>query len=123
MNKAIISIGSNEDREENLSVCRTMLNEEFTGIFYSPASLSTPYGEHYRNDFLNQLACIYTNRNRDEIVPILKEIEYMMGRKAEDKMKGIVRIDIDLVIWNNETLRPNEMNRSYIKDLLVHVPE
>ncbi len=119
MNEVILSIGSNENKETNLSLCHTMLNNLFGGISYSSTSISKPYGIHYKNDFLNQLARFHTTLDKEQIVATLKDIEVKMGRKAKDKAMGIVKIDIDLIIWNEEILRPNEMDRCYIKDLLA----
>jgi len=118
MNKALLSIGTNEDREVNLTLCHQMLNDLFEEIHYSDTSITTPYGATYKNDFLNQLAIGYTSKDKEEVTPLLKSIEKQMGRKVSDKAKGIVKIDIDLVIWNEEVLKPTEINRDYIADLL-----
>ncbi|MBB4037858.1 2-amino-4-hydroxy-6-hydroxymethyldihydropteridine diphosphokinase [Dysgonomonas hofstadii] len=118
MNKALLSIGTNEDREANLALCHQMLNDLFEEINYSETSITSPYGITYKNDFLNQLAVIYTNKEKEKIALSLKEIEKKIGRKEEDKVKGIVKIDIDLVIWNDEVLKPGDISRSYITELL-----
>lgn len=119
MNKALLSIGTNEDRESNLSLCHQFLNNIFTDISYSDTSVTMPYGTTYKNDFLNQLAVIYTDRDKDEVIRLLKSIEKDMGRNEADKENGIVKIDIDLVIWNNNVLKPEDFTRSYIADLLA----
>ncbi len=118
MNKALISIGTNVNRETNLALCHELLNEAFPEINYSNTSITTPYGNTYKDDFLNQLAFIYTSEAKQEILKRLKSIEKKMGRNATDKVNGSVKIDIDLVIWNEEILKPDDMERSYIVDLL-----
>jgi 2-amino-4-hydroxy-6-hydroxymethyldihydropteridine diphosphokinase len=118
MNKVLLSIGSNEDREANIALCHKLLDESFEEIHYSGISITSPYGTHYKNDFLNQLAITYTHKEKEEISLLLKSIEKRMGRKKEDKKKGVVKIDIDLISWNEDILRPAEISRSYIADLL-----
>lgn len=118
MNKALISIGTNEDREDNLARCHQLLDRLFSNITYSATSLTTPYGNSYKNDFLNQLAFVYTEKDKSDIHQLLKSLEKEMGRSSNDKEKGIVKIDIDLVIWNDEVLKPADISRSYIADLL-----
>lgn len=118
MNKALISIGTNVNRETNLALCHELLNEAFSEITYSKTSITTPYGNTYKDDFLNQLAFIYTSGTKEEILKKLKSIEKKIGRNAIDKVSGSVKIDIDLVIWNEEILKPDDMERSYIIDLL-----
>lgn len=118
MNKALLSIGTNEDKELNLDLCHQLLDNSFEQISYSDTSITTPYGNSYKNDFLNQLAIIYTDQKREDVYKLLKSIEIQIGRNPSDKEKGIVKIDIDLVIWNDEILKPADISRSYITDLL-----
>lgn len=122
MNEALISIGSNKDRERNLCACRQMLDRTYKDIKYSLTSVTIPYGENYKNDFLNQLVIIYTDQTKEEINSTLKLFEKELGRQVTDKITGNVVIDIDLIIWNNEILRPEDMKRSYIQDLLSTFP-
>lgn len=123
MNKALLSIGTNEDRETNLSVCHQYLNQLFGDIVYSKTSMTVPYGNLYKNDFLNQLALIYTDKDKQDVTDLLKSVEKKMGRIGADKEKGIVKIDVDIVIWNNEVIKPADISRSYIADLLPTLRE
>jgi 2-amino-4-hydroxy-6-hydroxymethyldihydropteridine diphosphokinase len=118
MNKALISIGTNVNREATLALCHELLNGVFPEITYSNTSITTPYGNTYKDDFLNQLAFVYTSETKEEIQKQLKSIEKRIGRTATDKVNGKVKIDIDLLIWNEEILKPDDMERSYIADLL-----
>lgn len=118
MNKALISIGTNENREANLTLCHQLLKTVFEEIHYSDTSITEPYGAKYQNDFLNQLAVAYTQKGKEEIYIQLKTLEKEMGRNTSDKDAGIVIIDIDLVIWNEEILKPTDITRSYVADLL-----
>ncbi len=118
MNKALISIGTNEDREANLALCHHLLDNLFPEIHYSATSLTSPYGVIYKQNFLNQLAVLYTDKGRNETYNLLKSVEREMGRIPSDKANGIVKIDIDLLIWNEEVLKPEDISRNYIADLL-----
>lgn len=118
MNKGLISIGSNKNRDNNLANCQRILKTMFPDIVFSNISVTKPYGNNYRYNFINQLAFIHTHKTREEIISLLKSLEKDMGRTLSDKKKGIVIIDLDLVIWNNEILKPEDMERNYIKGLL-----
>lgn len=118
MNKALISIGSNEDRESNIALCRQMLNATFGDVNYSKTSVTPPYGNIYKNDFLNQLAVVTTDKEENEISYLLKQMEREMGRSRKDKITGKVVIDIDLVIWNDKVLKPEDLHRKYVAELL-----
>lgn len=123
MNKGLICIGTNENRETNLAYCKELLNIVFSDITYSDISVTAPYGAIYKNDFLNQLAVVYTDKVKKDVIDLLKSYEKKIGRTIEDKKNGIVKIDIDLVAWNDEILKPEDMKRSYVADLLPTIKE
>jgi 2-amino-4-hydroxy-6-hydroxymethyldihydropteridine diphosphokinase len=56
--------------------------------------------------------------NREELVLELKNIEKKMGRLPEHKPIGKIIIDIDLIKWDDEIVKPEDYKRSYIRDLL-----
>ncbi|NDV67653.1 hypothetical protein D0T66_01915 [Dysgonomonas sp. 25] len=122
MNVALISLGSNNNREHNIALCNRLLDDIYPDILYSATSVTKPYGERYQHDFLNQLAVIRTDRPYEEVIDTLKSLEKRIGRTPEDKLLGLVRIDIDLIVWNNKILKPEDMHRSYIHDLLPTLP-
>jgi len=122
MNEVLISIGSNDNKIENLAICHQLLDDNFAFISYSDTCITDPYGSNYKKKFINQLAIINTNINKASLTEILKSIEKKLGRKPEDKKLGLVKIDIDIVIWNNEIVKPEDITRSYIKDLLPTLP-
>lgn len=121
MNKALISIGSNVDADVNLSSCRDLLNQHYEDLVYTDTSVTAPYGKVYKNNFVNQLAVIYTEKDKVEVSGELKLFEKLLGRHVDDKTTGMVVIDIDLVVWNDEVLKPEDMKRSYVADLLHHL--
>lgn len=119
MNIALVSIGSNENREQNMLLSCRLLTELFPDIIFSDTCVTIPYGLNYKNDFLNRLAIINTEAEQLEVNETLKLLEKEIGRSSTDKQKGLVKIDLDLVKWNDEILKPKDMERSYIKDLLL----
>lgn len=121
MNTLLISMGSNENSEENMELCRNLLSEIFSTISYSDTSVTKPFGEHYQNDFLNQLALAQTLRNRESVENNLKSLERQIGRSTEDKAKGLIKIDIDLIMWNDEILKKEDWARNYVADLLPSI--
>lgn len=121
MNTLLISMGSNENSEENMELCRNLLSEIFSTISYSETSVTEPFGDHYQNDFLNQLALAQTLHNREAVENNLKSLERQIGRSAEDKAKGLIKIDIDLIMWNDEIIKKEDWTRSYVADLLPSI--
>ena len=117
MNKAWISIGSNEDSKTNMELSRSMLAERFRKILFTREMETAPYGKQYKGMFLNQFAVAFTEHR------IAKEIELSLGRLPEHKAQGIVKMDIDVFGWNGEIVRPHDYNRPYVQDLLPQLAE
>ena len=45
-------------------------------------------------------------------------MEENAGRTPESKAQGIVPLDIDVLKWNNDILKPADMERDYIREAL-----
>ena len=46
-----------------------------------------------------------------------------MGRLPTHKKEGKIIIDIDLLQWNGEILKPDDFKRDYMKQLLKEIKE
>lgn len=121
MHKILLSIGSNTDACSNMSKAKELLRSCFPTIKYTDAIETTPYGEKYTTPFLNSLAYLKTDLNSNEVVRQLKAIERKMGRRASHKSEGIVIIDIDLLQWDTEILKPDDFERDYMQQLIVEI--
>lgn len=118
MHTFLLSIGSNTYSEQNIARAKKALEQCFQGIVFTPTYWSEPYGEKYKHRFLNML----TKANSDNppllICQKLKDLEKQLGRKPQDKEKGRVVIDMDLIEYDGEILRPTDYERSYVQELL-----
>ena len=68
--------------------------------------------------YLNQLVYATTSLSVDELQSALKNIELCLGRTTEDRQKGIVRIDLDLLQYGDQRYHLRDWDRPYIKALL-----
>ena len=103
-----ISIGSNEQRRENMELARRRLTELFSGIRFSEEEETVPLFFHRPNLFSNQVACFASDN------PVEKAIEREAGRKPEEKEQEIVRLDIDLLSCDGTVYKPKDLKRDYI---------
>jgi len=51
----------------------------------------------------------------------LKYIERCIGRTAENSMKGIIAIDIDILKFNDTRLHTGDWQRDYIQKLIKNI--
>lgn len=121
MNTLLISMGSNDNSETNMELCRILLSKLFEPITYSETSITEPFGDHYQSRFLNQLALAQTHKNKEDVEKELKLLEIKLGRTVEDKSKGLIKIDVDLIKWNDTILKDEDWKRNYVADLLPSI--
>lgn len=118
MKTYLVSLGSNENRAENMMICRQLLGLYFQDINYSDMLETEPVGEGFRGVFYNQLAIVCSNCGLAEIKQTLKVIEKEQGRTSTDKSKGIVIIDLDVLAVNEKIVKSADFARPYISCLL-----
>ena len=101
INTCILCMGSNFERDIHLNAARKALKEQFSGISFGKEIETEAIGEIYLSPFSNQIAKFETTLTPDEIRSIFKDIEHQNGRLPEEKALGIVKLDIDLLTYNN----------------------
>lgn len=109
-----IELGTNEPTDNNLSLARYYLSSAFDDIQFSTIYDTQSVDFIISCTFYNQTARIVTDLPKEIILQKLKAIEKRLGRMPEDKKKGIVKIDIDLLTYDGEVLKVNDWKREYV---------
>ena len=114
MHSCLICIGSNYNRKENLLLARRRLTALFPSIRFTGEQETRPL--FFRNPalFSNQVARFYTDADAERVVKELKTIEKEAGREKEDKKREKACLDIDLLVFDNRVLKPEDLKRDYI---------
>ncbi len=112
----ILALGCNTNYDAGMDKAISHIKESFciqneTRRIISPSTNDTP------GSFCNSLILIQTTYSVDEITKRIKQIETMCGRTKEETAKGIIRMDIDLLSYDEIRLRPNDWERPYIQEL------
>lgn len=123
IHKVIIGLGSNSNAERNISLTRQILIDIFDNIYFAKPVTTKPINFPNPDLFLNQVGIFKTTLNVQEITSILKQIEQTIGRTPEDKLKHRVTIDADLIQWDDEILKPEDIKRTYIQDALQEIKD
>lgn len=117
----LLCMGSNTDRSTQLSDARKALTAAFPNICFGELMETEAVGSGFHSPFSNQLAKFKTTLTPDSIHCFFKELEQRSGRIPEDKTKGIVRLDIDLLMFDDKVLKPEDMQREYIRKGLTQL--
>src|SRR5690554_2563240 len=125
MSTILLSIGSNTFAKTNIDKAKRMLSYLYPDIVFSQPILSEPEDENFKYLFRNILACFNTNMSQGEVLDKLKQTERAVGRTPKDKYQGKVVIDIDMIKFGDEIIRPQELDKEYIQQLLANfeIPE
>lgn len=111
----LLCLGSNIDRRLRLEIARKALIHLFPDIRFSDEMETEAIGNGFLSPFSNQVALFQTSLSTEEIRSILKDLEQTNGRLPEDKTKGIVKLDIDLLKYDDLILKPKDMEKEYIQ--------
>lgn len=110
----LICLGSNKEYTQRLSNARKALCAHFPDIRFGKEMKTEAIGSHFLSPFGNQLGKFTTTLLPEEIRPLLKQIEKDNGRMADDKQKGIVKLDIDLLMYDDQILKADDMKRDFV---------
>lgn len=115
MNKAIVGIGSNVvDARVRVEQCCKLLTSMVEEAKFSFVYETEAVGTLPQPNYHNCVGVISTTRPFEEMKQALKDMEREAGRLPEHKAEGKVIIDIDIVVWNNEVIKPTDLTRTYM---------
>ncbi len=110
-----ISLGSNVSAAY-IRLARTYLEGLFPGILFGQEVYTLPVGLSNPAYFTNQTACFTTVLAPEEIRPVLKHLERRSGRSAAEVSREIIRLDVDLVKYDDRVLKAEEWRRLFLSE-------
>lgn len=113
----IISLGSNTDAKSHIPRALEALRQALVLDYESAQTLTKPVDFPYPSGyFTNVLLRGSTELEREAVYTLLHQLEQTAGRTRETP--ALVPLDADLIIWDDEVLKPKDIERPYFKDLL-----
>lgn len=104
-----------------MEAARIALALHFPDIRFSTEMETEAIGSGFLSPFSNQVAQLTTPLSAEEVRTILKSIEKENGRLPEDKAQGIVKLDIDLLKFDDAILKPQDLEKSYVLEGLAEL--
>ncbi|MBQ8442154.1 MAG: 2-amino-4-hydroxy-6-hydroxymethyldihydropteridine diphosphokinase [Bacteroides sp.] len=111
----LLCLGSNIDRHAHMDAARKALVQNFPNIRFGREMTTEAIGSKFLSPFSNQIAQLNTSLSAEEVRTILKQIEKENGRLPEDKGKGIVKLDIDLLMIDDTILKPEDLKKEFVQ--------
>lgn len=111
----VFSLGSNYgDRFANVT-CGLNWLSNFLTDFRCSTIYATPDCHGGCREYLNAVACGMTDTTPNQIEILCKKFEMECGRDESMRHSGNVPLDIDLVIYDSQILRPKDYKRVFFK--------
>lgn len=117
-NKVVICIGSNFEASINIEKAKAVLERELGPISFATQTESEAVNWSKPCIFTNQVGYFESDKDFDFIKQLTKQIERDLGRNAEQRALGNMPMDIDIVIWNDSILKPDDLNQTYVQDAI-----
>jgi len=110
MNNVFLLLGSNlGDRRLLLQTAVTKIAERVGPVSEQSALYETQsWGKTGEPDYLNQVVFLKTQLSANKVLNEILEIETSMGRIRDEKW-GSRLIDIDILFYNNEVIKQNDL--------------
>lgn len=106
MTQVFVDIGSNIDRDHNISACVAQLRKDFPDIVFS-----TPYeskSEGFEgDDFINLSAGFSTTLSYLALRTYLKQLEERQKRTRDGIKFASRTLDVDILLFGDEVLKPD----------------
>ena len=122
--KFILALGTNINHEMNMFLAEHLLKKMLPSIVFTEAKWTKPIGLNFKSDnmFLNELAFGYTTHGTAQMERAIKHIERECGSIKAERSKGVVTMDIDILLIGEKKYHHEDWERSYIKELLNDDP-
>jgi 2-amino-4-hydroxy-6-hydroxymethyldihydropteridine diphosphokinase len=121
MNKAVIALGSNIEPEENIEKALQELSQTFHLLRKSGFVFTEPVGYKNQPDFLNGSVLIETPLDKETLIKTLKNIEVKLGRTKKARKNGPRKIDLDLIVFNDQIIDDEVFKRDFLRRSLREV--
>ena len=121
INKIILSIGSNYDPMSNMDQAEIYLRDIFADIQFTRRIWTEPIGID-SDPFLNCMAMASTQDDFERIQGTLKQVEWQMGSTHQEHCRGLVKIDLDILLFGKRRYHDADWRRSYVSTLIGELP-
>ena len=115
MSKVVLSIGSNcGDRRQAVASAIEWLSGQLTGFLASDIYETPPVG-HQGSDYMNDVVAGEIDIPVAALERNCKRYEVECGRDLVARLRGMVPIDLDIVLSGNNILRPEDFKREFFQ--------
>ena len=113
-----MALGSNTEADKHMGIVQERLCALFAGIRFTETLCTEPVGLPHSPCFLNVLAVFYTALPYRQVTETVKALEQVLGATKDEKRRGVVRMDIDVLLFGTDKHHTADWSRPYLQTLL-----
>lgn len=115
MTEAILSIGSNCGRREELVAESLRFLRKICSVEGCSPQFESPDMNGGERRYLNMILRVMTGNREEELNAAIKAFERECGRDDAARKRGDVAVDIDIIVWGGEIRRPKDYNSNFVR--------
>ena len=114
----ILALGSNTAPEQSLPMAKRQLEALLGTLAFTPILTTAAIGMDTA-PFSNCLAYGRTDKQADELIGLLKDVERLCGDHPQLRTRQHIVMDIDLLLLGRKRYHPDDWERDYIRQLMT----
>lgn len=114
--QVMLCLGANNDAEIHIQKAQQLLQKQLPDFRFSETMWTAPVGID-SPPFLNCVGWGETEMEYDELRQFTKKMERNVGDRKYLRAKGIIKLDIDILLYDGQKYHPEDWEREYIKVL------
>ena len=91
----------------------------FTDVCWGETIKTEAEGTDNPLPYFNKAGAFTTSMEVEQIRSLFKDMERQHGRTSASKSSGIIPLDIDLLMYGNTLLKPDDMKKNYVQQALA----
>lgn len=120
--RCIICLGSNHQGIEHIKNAEKEIEEIANKIHWGDIIETKPENTSSSTPYHNRAALLQTSVSKETLIKEFKRIEQQHGRTVSGQHKGIIPLDIDLLMYDNEIVKPADFKKEYVQQALQTIP-
>lgn len=114
--RLLLSLGTNTGDEAVMERARHLISGAFPQARFTRIMQTQAIGMH-APDFLNCLACAETTASYEQVERWTKRMQSALGDTSELRSRGIIVMDIDILLLHGHVYHDPDWHRPYIQEL------
>lgn len=114
--QVMLCLGANKDAKIHIQKAQQLLQKQLPGFRFSETMWTDPVGID-SSPFLNCVGWGETEMAYDELRQFTKKMERNVGDRKYLRAKGIINLDIDILLYDGQKYHSEDWEREYIQVL------